>query len=59
MKGLREFLSQNGPGRWGFALTLLLVIFGDCGALDFARRSYGAKSCCAADWSQRRALDGD
>jgi peptide/nickel transport system permease protein len=25
MKGLREFLSQNGPGRWGFALTLLLV----------------------------------
>jgi peptide/nickel transport system permease protein len=26
MKGLREFLSQNGPGRLGFALTLLLVI---------------------------------
>ena len=25
MKSLREFLSQNGPGRWGFALTLLLV----------------------------------
>jgi peptide/nickel transport system permease protein len=26
MKSLREFLSQNGPGRWGFALTLLLVL---------------------------------
>jgi peptide/nickel transport system permease protein len=25
MKALREFLSQNGPGRWGFALTILLV----------------------------------
>src|ERR1700719_4589796 len=25
MNGLREFLRQNGPGRWGFALTLLLV----------------------------------
>jgi peptide/nickel transport system permease protein len=26
MKSLREFLSQKGPGRWGFALTLLLVV---------------------------------
>jgi peptide/nickel transport system permease protein len=26
MKSLREFLSQNGPGRWGFALTLLLLV---------------------------------
>ena len=26
MKGLREFLSQNGPGRWGLALTLLLAL---------------------------------
>jgi peptide/nickel transport system permease protein len=26
MKSLREFLNQKGPGRWGFALTLLLVI---------------------------------
>ncbi|MBZ5696535.1 MAG: ABC transporter permease [Acidobacteriia bacterium] len=26
MKGLREFLRQSGPGRWGLALTLLLVI---------------------------------
>ncbi len=25
MKALREFLSQNGPGRWGFALTVLLI----------------------------------
>lgn len=25
MKGLREFLGQNGPGRWGFALTVLLL----------------------------------
>jgi peptide/nickel transport system permease protein len=25
MKALRQFLSQNGPGRWGFALTVLLV----------------------------------
>jgi peptide/nickel transport system permease protein len=25
MKALREFLSQNGPGRWGFALSILLV----------------------------------
>jgi peptide/nickel transport system permease protein len=27
MKALRQFLSQNGPGRWGFALTVLLVFF--------------------------------
>lgn len=26
MKGLREFLRQSGPGRWGLALTLLLVL---------------------------------
>ena len=26
MKSLREFLSQSGPGRWGFALTLILVL---------------------------------
>lgn len=26
MKGLREFLRQSGTGRWGLALTLLLVI---------------------------------
>ncbi|HXQ25325.1 MAG TPA: ABC transporter permease [Candidatus Acidoferrales bacterium] len=26
MSGLREFLRQSGPGRWGLALTLLLVI---------------------------------
>jgi peptide/nickel transport system permease protein len=25
MKGLREFLRRSGPGRWGFALMLLLV----------------------------------
>ena len=25
MKALRQFLSHNGPGRWGFALTVLLV----------------------------------
>lgn len=25
MKGLREFLLRNGPGRWGLALALLLV----------------------------------
>ncbi len=25
MKALRDFLRQNGPGRWGFALTVLLV----------------------------------
>jgi peptide/nickel transport system permease protein len=25
MKGLRDFLRQNGTGRWGFALTILLV----------------------------------
>jgi peptide/nickel transport system permease protein len=27
MKGLRDFLRQSGPGRWGLALTLLLVLF--------------------------------
>ena len=26
MKSLREFLSRNGPGRWGFILTMLLVV---------------------------------
>ena len=26
MSGLRDFLRQSGPGRWGFALTLFLVI---------------------------------
>jgi peptide/nickel transport system permease protein len=26
MSGLRDFLRQSGPGRWGLALTLLLVI---------------------------------
>jgi peptide/nickel transport system permease protein len=26
MKGLRDFLRQSGPGRWGLALTLLLVL---------------------------------
>ena len=26
MSALREFLKQSGPGRWGLALTLLLVI---------------------------------
>jgi peptide/nickel transport system permease protein len=26
MNGLRGFLRQNGPGRWGLALTLLLVV---------------------------------
>lgn len=26
MNGLREFLRQSGPGRWGLALTLLLVL---------------------------------
>lgn len=26
MKRLREFLRQSGPGRWGLALTLLLVL---------------------------------
>jgi peptide/nickel transport system permease protein len=26
MSGLREFVRQSGPGRWGLALTLLLVI---------------------------------
>jgi peptide/nickel transport system permease protein len=26
MNALRQFLSQSGPGRWGFALTLMLVI---------------------------------
>jgi peptide/nickel transport system permease protein len=26
MNGLRDFLRQSGPGRWGFALTLFLVI---------------------------------
>ncbi|MGB0037130.1 MAG: ABC transporter permease [Candidatus Acidiferrales bacterium] len=26
MNGVRDFLRQSGPGRWGFALTLLLVI---------------------------------
>jgi peptide/nickel transport system permease protein len=25
MKGFRDFLSRNGPGRWGLVLTLLLV----------------------------------
>jgi peptide/nickel transport system permease protein len=25
MKALRQFLSGNGPGRWGFALTVLLL----------------------------------
>ena len=25
MKALRQFLSHNGPGHWGFALTVLLV----------------------------------
>ena len=25
-EGLRDFLRQSGPGRWGFALTLLLVV---------------------------------
>jgi peptide/nickel transport system permease protein len=25
VKALRQFLSHNGPGRWGFALTLILV----------------------------------
>jgi peptide/nickel transport system permease protein len=27
MKALRQFLGQNGPGRWGFVLTVLLVFF--------------------------------
>jgi peptide/nickel transport system permease protein len=26
MNALRQFLRQSGPGRWGFALTLMLVI---------------------------------
>src|ERR1700730_3307653 len=26
MKGLREFLSRTGSGRWGLGLTLLLVL---------------------------------
>ncbi len=26
MSALRQFLRQSGPGRWGFALTLLLVV---------------------------------
>ncbi|HKV06478.1 MAG TPA: ABC transporter permease [Candidatus Acidoferrales bacterium] len=26
MKNLREFLRRSGPGRWGFVLTLILVI---------------------------------
>jgi peptide/nickel transport system permease protein len=26
MSGLRDFLRQSGPGRWGLALTLLLVV---------------------------------
>jgi peptide/nickel transport system permease protein len=26
MSGLREFLRQSGPGRWGFALMLLLMV---------------------------------
>jgi peptide/nickel transport system permease protein len=26
MKGVRDFLRQSGPGRWGLALTLLLVL---------------------------------
>jgi peptide/nickel transport system permease protein len=26
MSGLRDFLCQSGPGRWGLALTLLLVV---------------------------------
>jgi peptide/nickel transport system permease protein len=26
MNALRQFLRQSGPGRWGFALTLLLVV---------------------------------
>lgn len=25
MRALRQFLSHNGPGRWGFAITVLLV----------------------------------
>ena len=26
MSGLRDFLRRSGPGRWGFALTLILVV---------------------------------
>ena len=26
MKALREFLSQHATGRWGFALTILLIV---------------------------------
>jgi peptide/nickel transport system permease protein len=31
MSGLRDFLRQNGPGRWGLALTVLLVVLAVAG----------------------------
>ena len=42
-------------GTLGLRAYAAAGVFGDCGAVDFARRPHSAKSCCSTGWPQRSA----